>query len=109
MERQTWVTDQFRPAWSLRPEQRPRTRTRGAAALATLLLCLAPTPAVPPAAVQAGVASDSPRRNGASGMLEPHTGSLLVDYYETYLRDHNIDAFRQHVSARYMEGTLARL
>jgi tetratricopeptide (TPR) repeat protein len=42
-------------------------------------------------------------------MLEPHTGSLLVDYYETYLRDHDIDAFRQHVSARYMEGTLVRL
>jgi tetratricopeptide (TPR) repeat protein len=42
-------------------------------------------------------------------MLEPHTGSLLVDYYETFLRDHDINAFRQHVSARYMEGTLARL
>lgn len=42
-------------------------------------------------------------------MLEPHTGSLLVDYYETYLRDHDIDAFRRHVSARYLEGTLARL
>ena len=42
-------------------------------------------------------------------MLEPHTGSLLVDYYETYLRDHDIDAFREHVSARYLEGTLARL
>lgn len=42
-------------------------------------------------------------------MLEPHTGSLLVDYYETYLRDHDIDAFRLHVSSRYMEGTLARL
>lgn len=42
-------------------------------------------------------------------MLEPHTGSLLVDYYETFLREHDIDAFRRHVSARYLEGTLARL
>jgi len=42
-------------------------------------------------------------------MLEPHTGSLLVDYFETYLRDHDIDAFRQHVASRYQEGTLARL
>jgi tetratricopeptide (TPR) repeat protein len=42
-------------------------------------------------------------------MMEPHTGSLLVGYYETFLRDHDIDAFRQQVSARYMEGTLVRL
>jgi HEAT repeat protein len=42
-------------------------------------------------------------------MLESHTGSLLVDYYETFLRDHDVDAFRNHVSARYLEGTLARL
>ena len=87
---------------------RPR-RGRGAASYATLLLCLAPGLAAPPRAAQAGVSSDSPRRIGAPGMLEPHTGSLLVDYYETYLRDQDIDAFRQHVSARYMEGTLARL
>jgi tetratricopeptide (TPR) repeat protein len=42
-------------------------------------------------------------------MGKPETGSLLVDYYETYLRDHDIEGFRQHVSARYTEGTLARL
>lgn len=42
-------------------------------------------------------------------MSEPRTGSLLADYYDTYLRDHDIDAFRLHVSARYTEGTLARL
>jgi tetratricopeptide (TPR) repeat protein len=84
-------------------------RNRGKSACVTLLLCLAPGLAPPPSAARAGVSSDSPRRNGASGMLEPHTGSLLVDYYETYLRDHDVDAFRQHVSARYLEGTLARL
>ena len=84
-------------------------RNRGRSACVTLLLCLAPGLATPPTASRAGVSPYSPRRFGASGMLEPHTGSLLVDYYETYLRDHDIDAFRQHVSARYMEGTLARL
>jgi len=42
-------------------------------------------------------------------MEKPETGSLLVDYYETFLRDHDIESFRQHVSARYSVGTLARL
>ena len=42
-------------------------------------------------------------------MLQPHTGSLLVDYYESFLRDQDIEAFRRNVSARYNEGTLARL
>jgi Flp pilus assembly protein TadD len=53
--------------------------------------------------------SFDPPRTGARGMLEPHTGSLLVDYFETFLRDHDIDSFRLHVRARYTEGTLARL
>jgi Flp pilus assembly protein TadD len=42
-------------------------------------------------------------------MPEPHTGSLLVSYYETFLRDQDIESFRRTVSARYMEGTLTRL
>jgi tetratricopeptide (TPR) repeat protein len=42
-------------------------------------------------------------------MLEPHTTSLLVGYYETYRRDKDLDAFRLNVLARYGEGTLARL
>jgi tetratricopeptide (TPR) repeat protein len=42
-------------------------------------------------------------------MREPDTGSLLAAYYENFLRDHDIDSFRQQVSARYTEGTLARL
>jgi len=42
-------------------------------------------------------------------MLQPHTGSLIVDYYEAYLRDKDIEAFRRNVSARYSEGTLTRL
>lgn len=42
-------------------------------------------------------------------MLEPYTAGLLVDYYESFLREQDLDAFRQSVTARYTEGTLARL
>jgi tetratricopeptide (TPR) repeat protein len=42
-------------------------------------------------------------------MRESETGSLLVAYYETFLRDHDVESFHQQVSARYTEGTLARL
>jgi Flp pilus assembly protein TadD len=42
-------------------------------------------------------------------MRESESGSLLVAYYETFLRDHDIENFQQQVSARYTEGTLARL
>ena len=42
-------------------------------------------------------------------MLEANSESLIVDYYETFLRDHDIEAFRRRVSGRYTEGTLARL
>jgi tetratricopeptide (TPR) repeat protein len=42
-------------------------------------------------------------------MPEPQTGSLLVTYYTTYLADHDIEEFQRNVSARYTEGTLARL
>jgi tetratricopeptide (TPR) repeat protein len=42
-------------------------------------------------------------------MRESETGSLLVAYFETFLHDHDVESFRQQVSARYTEGTLARL
>jgi tetratricopeptide (TPR) repeat protein len=42
-------------------------------------------------------------------MREPDAGSLLVVYYEGFLRDHDIENFRQQVTARYTEGTLTRL
>jgi tetratricopeptide (TPR) repeat protein len=41
--------------------------------------------------------------------MEPPTGSLLVDYYEAFLRDRDIESFRLNVLARYTEGTLTRL
>ena len=41
-------------------------------------------------------------------MLEPHTAAL-VDYFEAFLRDQDVAAFRRSVLARYTDGTLARL
>ena len=48
-------------------------------------------------------------RYGADSMLEPHTASLLVDYFETFLRSRDIEAFQRRVLIRYNEGTLERL
>jgi Flp pilus assembly protein TadD len=45
---------------------------------------------------------------GGSSMWECHNGSLLVDYYEAFLRDRDLDQFRERILARYTEGTLAR-
>lgn len=85
-----------------------RGNVAGPATSPRLTLALALTLAVAPAVALAGVSLDSPRI-GAPGMLEPHTGSLLVDYYEAFLRDQDIEGFRTQVSTRYTEGTLARL
>jgi tetratricopeptide (TPR) repeat protein len=42
-------------------------------------------------------------------MRESQTGSLLVDYYEGFLVDHDQERFREQVMARYTETTLARI
>jgi tetratricopeptide (TPR) repeat protein len=41
-------------------------------------------------------------------MWECHNGSLLVDYYEAFLRDRDLDQFRERIVARYTEATLGR-
>ncbi len=95
------------PSPVIDPRGRRRLRAHSLAFGLAIGLAIGPRP-IPPLAS----ASDSPApslRPGAPGMLQPHTGSLLVDYYEAYLRDRDIDAFRRNVSARYNEGTLSRL
>jgi tetratricopeptide (TPR) repeat protein len=67
--------------------------------LAALLLLLGPTRDAQPA----------PARSGVPGMLQPHTRSLLGDYYALFLNDQNIETFRRNVASRYNEGSLARL
>jgi tetratricopeptide (TPR) repeat protein len=42
-------------------------------------------------------------------MAEPYTASLIVDYYDAFLQDQDIDSFRKNVASRYTEGTLGRL
>lgn len=42
-------------------------------------------------------------------MAEPHARSLLVSYFETFLKNQDIDAFLASISGRYTEGTLGRL
>jgi tetratricopeptide (TPR) repeat protein len=44
-----------------------------------------------------------------SGRWEANTGSLLVDYFQRFLNDRDIEAFRDRVVARYTEGTLCRI
>jgi tetratricopeptide (TPR) repeat protein len=73
--------------------------------LAWVLASLCAT--IPPLALAGNSSEASP--TGAAGMGKAETGSVLVDYYDSFLRDHDIETFRQHVSARYTEGTLGRL
>jgi tetratricopeptide (TPR) repeat protein len=54
-------------------------------------------------------ASSSSPGIGDPGPRLLHDGSLLVDYYEAFLRDRDIGAFHRNVSARFNEGTLARV
>jgi tetratricopeptide (TPR) repeat protein len=68
-----------------------------------LILGLAPGPRS-----MATVSSHS-FRIGATSMAESRTASLLVDYYEAFLKDHDLEAFQRQVGARYTEGTLCRL
>ena len=46
-------------------------------------------------------------RTGTASM--PATSSLLVNYFEEFLQERDVEQFRARVLARYNEGTLARL
>jgi tetratricopeptide (TPR) repeat protein len=56
-------------------------------------------------------AHDTARRHGVgvSSMRESHAGSLLLDYYEAFLKDRDLGEFHDRVLARYTEGTLGRV
>ena len=55
------------------------------------------------------IGSPSTPRNGGVRMPSASPGSLLIGYYEAFLRDQDIDAFRRGVSGRYHGATLARI
>jgi tetratricopeptide (TPR) repeat protein len=42
-------------------------------------------------------------------MAEAQSGSLLVEYFRDFLAKRDVDEFRNHVAARYNEGTLGRI
>jgi len=91
-----------------RPLPRPNARTPGrpAALAVACAVALAIGPAIiPPRAA----ASLDPTRHGAPAMPEPDAGPLLVHYFEAYLGDQDIEAFRLNVLTRYNEGSLSRL
>ena len=54
-------------------------------------------------------AGPGPVRSGAPSMSAPAAPPFLLTSFETYLREQDLEAFRRDVSARYTEGTLARL
>jgi tetratricopeptide (TPR) repeat protein len=70
-----------------------------------LAVCLGPGEGT-----NAGVADAANRLGiGASGRWEVNTGSLLVDYFQRFVDDHDFEAFRDRVAARYTEETLCRI
>ena len=46
---------------------------------------------------------------GDAGMWGPHSGSLLTEYYEAFLRDRELGRFSERVAARYTEEPLCRV
>jgi tetratricopeptide (TPR) repeat protein len=46
---------------------------------------------------------------GGAGRWEAETGSLLVDYFRSFLDDRDFETFRDRVAARYSEGALGRI
>ena len=48
-------------------------------------------------------------RIGGSGRGEAATATLLVDYFQKLLEDHDIEAFRDRVAARYTEEALCEI
>lgn len=61
-----------------------------------------------PVPTVAGPAADSPRTR-LRETLAPPTSSVLIDFYQAYLRDQNLEHYRQQVASRYTEATLARI
>ena len=91
------------PRAMARPEPSSFRRTTALSALA-IALGMA-TAHLPPRVA----ASPDPTRHGAPPMPEPDAPPLLVHYFESYLGDQDIEAFRLNVTARYNEGSLTRL
>ena len=71
--------------------------------MATALLALASVLA-PACRADSSLAAIRPGDPGMSA----HPASLLVEHFERFLKDRDLEAFRRDVDARYTEGTLCR-
>lgn len=95
------------PARSKKLDKRETSFARWLRSLVTLAVGLVPPLAILTPLVDAGVSDSSPP--GTRVNLQPPNGSLIAAYYESFLRDHDLERFRQRVSLRYTEATLAGL
>src|SRR5258708_1513316 len=102
-------------AWRLRTSQRlfeaSSARVRLFSALLLTTYGLLPGLTFP-SQTQAGATAPTEigrQRVGGSSMRDSQTGLLLVDYYESFLRDRDLDLFRDRVMGRYTDATLARV
>src|SRR4051794_19257799 len=102
-------------AWRLRPSHRlfeaPSLGLPSFSALLVVTCGLVPGLTIS-SQTQAGTAAlteSGHQRVGGSSMRDSQTGLLLVDYYESFLRDRDLDQFRDRVMGRYTDATLARV
>jgi tetratricopeptide (TPR) repeat protein len=88
-----------------RPARRLPAASSPARLVAIALVAASALLASPPACLADG--SLTAARPGDPGM-PAHPAALLVGHLERFLKDHDLDAFRRGVEARYTEGTLCR-
>jgi tetratricopeptide (TPR) repeat protein len=102
-------------AWRLRPSHRLfEASSTGRPSFSALLVvtCGFVPGLMVPSQTQAGTAAliESGRQSvGGSSMRDSQTGLLLVDYYESFLRERDLEHFRDRVMGRYTDATLARV
>jgi tetratricopeptide (TPR) repeat protein len=58
---------------------------------------------------ETSVGTDTARPEFGGSSMPAHNGSLLLDYFTTFVADRDVEAFQTRVSARYNEGTLCRI
>ncbi|WP_240911452.1 tetratricopeptide repeat protein [Paludisphaera soli] len=97
------------PSTARRRVRRPTPTARLAGLAATLLVAAAAATPTSPGAAGPDESSRQRQSVGAAGMWGPHSGSLLTEYYEAFLRDRDLGRFREQVAARYTEETLCRV
>ena len=93
--------------WNRPPDRSAARRWALACALAGAVGGWAP--GLAPAGVGTTGIPSGPGTGTARMAASPNASSVLVDFYDALLKDGNVDQFRRDVSARYNEGTLAKL